>query len=220
MVKPAPFVSVDPQVWQDGIHDVRRDYPCHGNTSFVWDANLVPDTYKLGSNQSVAIQASKVHGGGSCQISFTYDRNPKPESLFKVFKSFEGACPGSGDDTADPQEFLLDFRVPANISGGNGTLAWTFFPRLPRAGPLVSMFMICAPVTLENPNQENTGSAVQSGQEAWVALPDMLRANIYNECDTVANADTLFPDPGPDYNQRALGGSVMFAFPTGTSCPT
>lgn len=146
-------------------------------------------TLALGSQSRIGLQGSAVHGGGSCQISITYDVPPNPHSTFKVIKSFQGDCPihADGNLPADPTHPLpgLQYNLPSTIPGGKAVVAWTWFNKIGNR----EMYMRCAPVTL-------TGGSKDSTQ--YDALPDMFKANIGNGCSTTEGVDLTFPDPGSD----------------------
>lgn len=151
-------------------------------------------TMSLGSDQPLAFQGQSVHGGGSCQISITYDENPTRDSVWKVIKSFEGGCPARntagnlGSDTsataADP--FTYNFTIPDNIPSGTGTLAWTWLNKVGNR----EFYMQCAAIEL---------SGTGGDQSNYEALPDMFVANLGTpDSCTVETGDFVYPDPGSD----------------------
>jgi hypothetical protein len=151
-----------------------------------------------------------VHAGGSGQVSFTYDTSPRPDSVFKVVKSFEGGFVAKGqtgnmgDSASAPDPYTYAFDVPKNIPAGNATVAITWFNKVGNR----EMYMMGAPVML-------TGSG---GDKAnYDALPDMFKANIGNGCGTQDSTDLIFPDPG-QFVERNNGATTAFASPTGTGC--
>ena len=141
----------------------------------------------LGSQQHIGLKGSAVHGGGSCQISITYDVPPNKNSKFKVVKSFEGNCPihAEGNLPDNPTNTLpgLQYQLPSNIPSGKAVIVWTWFNKIGNR----EMYMRCAPVTL-------TGSG--GDDSAFNALPDMFKANIGNGCGTTEGVDLSFPNPG------------------------
>ncbi|KAL1641676.1 hypothetical protein SLS58_005954 [Diplodia intermedia] len=111
---------------------------------------------EIGSTQGAA-----VHDGGSCQLSVTLDKKPTAKSVFKVFHSIQGGCPGFNQATSSFQ-----YQLPDSIPSGDVTFAWTWFPVSSYAP---EMYMNCAPVTVEG------GAADDS---AFNELPDMFVANL------------------------------------------
>lgn len=151
-------------------------------------------TMTLGSDQPLAFEGQSVHGGGSCQISITYDENPTRDSVWKVIKSFEGGCPARntagnlGSDTsataADP--YTYNFTIPDNIPSGSGTLAWTWLNKVGNR----EFYMQCAAIEL---------SGTGGDKSNYEALPDMFVANLGTpDSCTVETGDFVYPDPGTD----------------------
>jgi len=185
------------------------DFPCKLRPD-VYAVEDASNVYALGSTNPLRLTGQAVHGGGSCQVSITYDSQPTRNSTWKVIKSIEGGCPaqsqignmGGNADAADPFEY--EFTIPSDIPAGNGTIAWTWFNKIGNR----EMYMNCGPVTL-------TGTG--GSQLNFDALPDMFKANINNGCDVPDNKDVAFPDPGKDVT-KMNGATDAFAAPTGTSC--
>ena len=159
------------------------NYPCFYTDGGTGD---FPEL-ALGSQQHIGLEGSAVHGGGSCQVSITYDVPPTKDSVFKVIMSKEGGCPISapGNLPDDPTNTLpsLPYQVPSNIPAGKAVLAWTWFNKIGNR----EMYMRCAPVKL-------TGSCTETAD--YNKLPDMFKANIGNGCATTEGVDLTFPDPG------------------------
>ncbi|KAK1539466.1 uncharacterized protein CCOS01_00780 [Colletotrichum costaricense] len=161
------------------------DFPCKASS---YNAAGASNVYAQGAKGDLAFIGSAVHGGGSCQVSITYDAKPDKNSVWKVIKSIEGGCPAKnvdgniGDNANQVNKDTYDFTIPDDMPAGNGTIAWTWFNRIGNR----EMYMNCGPVTI-------TGSA--GSQEAYQALPDMFTANIGN-CQTVEGTDVQFPNPG------------------------
>lgn len=149
-------------------------------------------TMTLGSDQPLAFQGQSVHGGGSCQISITYDVNPTRDSVWKVVKSFEGGCParntegnlGSDSSATAADPFTYNFTLPDNIPSGSGTLAWTWINKVGNR----EFYMQCAAIELAGTSGDKTN---------YDALPDMFVANLGGaDTCTVASGDFVYPDPG------------------------
>jgi hypothetical protein len=109
------------------------DFPCKQRTG-VYDIEGATNTMPLGSVQPLEFIGIIVHGGGSCQVSITYDLQPTNLSVFKVIHSIEGGCRAkdtqgnldSGTATS-PDPFTYSFTVPPSLPTGNATVAWTWF---------------------------------------------------------------------------------------------
>ncbi|KAK0629302.1 hypothetical protein B0T17DRAFT_474943, partial [Bombardia bombarda] len=229
MVTPAPFATpkVGPQnnspLAADGT-----DFPCKAGPSDTYVPGTTPNNFPLGSEQPLVFVGSAVHGGGSCQISITYDNPPTAKSVWKVVTSIEGGCPARGEvgnlniagGASAPDPYTYNFTIPDNIPTGKATLAWTWFGKL---GGRPEMYMNCAPVTLTAPGEASAnGSSLtprdDSGPMAvFESLPDMFVANIGNGCKSPESADTLFPNPGANL-QQLNGDTTKFSTPIGTGC--
>lgn len=169
-----------------------RDFPCKNpNYSHITTTN----NFALGSNQTLSFIGTSVHGGGSCQVSLTYDTPPRNDSTWKVIHSIQGGCParctsgnlGAGDASqADPFEY--SFPVPADLPAGPAVVAWTW---LNKRGGRGEFYMNCAPANL-------TGAAGGSSTAAYDRLPDLFVANMpaINTCRSTMGCDTIYPNAG------------------------
>ncbi|EPS39968.1 hypothetical protein H072_6402 [Dactylellina haptotyla CBS 200.50] len=155
-------------------------------------APAATDIFTPGQSGAFKLIGSAVHGGGSCQISITYDNPPTKNSVFKVVQSYEGACPVNADGNlpgADPSNGLPEIAVmlPDGLKAGEAVFVWTWFNRIGNR----EMYMNCAPITIG-------GSG--SSDDVFNALPDMFVANINgapnNACTTKETFDIVFPNPG------------------------
>ncbi|KAF8847900.1 hypothetical protein BDZ45DRAFT_306588 [Acephala macrosclerotiorum] len=205
------------------------DFPCKQRTG-VYDAEGASNSMALGSTQSLAFTGSATHGGGSCQVSITYDQAPTTSSTWKVIHSIEGGCPikgvaGNNGDSAsavDPDTY--SFTIPTSLPTGNATLAWTWFNKIGNR----EMYMNCAPVSLTASSSKrsdedelmarNYTMLMERDTAAFNALPDMFVANINNGCGTQDSTDLLFPNPGDSVEQDGTATSTALATPTGTGC--
>ncbi|KAH6966343.1 hypothetical protein EDB82DRAFT_328160 [Fusarium venenatum] len=161
------------------------DFPCKGQVNDGSSSN----TYKAGSTQQLSFIGSAVHGGGSCQVSLTTDKNPTKDSVWKVIHSIEGGCPAKNQAGNYPENASAenpdkyDFKIPEELAAGDYVLAWTWFNHVGNR----EMYMNCAAVNIQG----------QGGSEGYLdSLPDMFVANIGNECETLADTDLEFPNPG------------------------
>ncbi|KAJ0354011.1 hypothetical protein COL154_000150 [Colletotrichum chrysophilum] len=204
MSSPVPYGAADldnSPLLADG-----SNFPCK-QRSTVYDAEGASNVYAQGAGGKLAFIGSAVHGGGSCQVSITYDAKPDKNSVWKVIKSIEGGCPAKnaagnlGDNANQQNQDTYDFTIPDDMPAGNGTIAWTWFNKIGNR----EMYMNCGPVTI-------TGSA--GSQSAYQALPDMFVANIGNGCTTVDSKDVQFPNPGTSVDK--FGEASVLSAPSGT----
>jgi hypothetical protein len=100
-------------------------FPC----KMIFDSTTLGTPMAIGSTQPLEFIGGATHGGGSCQVSITYDSPPIKNSIFKVIYSIEGGCPtrnntgniGSDASAADPDTY--NFTIPTNLPTGKATLA-------------------------------------------------------------------------------------------------
>jgi hypothetical protein len=111
------------------------NYPCQAGTTGQYTIKQM-NVYPLGSSQTVSFVGQAVHGGGSGQAVLTYDTAPRPNSVFKVLKSFEGGfvakgqAGNMGDDAFAPDPYTYTFDIPKDIPAGNATIAITWFNKI------------------------------------------------------------------------------------------
>ena len=155
--------------------------------------------YWTGHNNTIKLLGSRTHGGGSCQVSLTSDREPTKSSEWKVIKSYEGGCPakvpGNLDGSAESDHSLqLHFAIPEGIAPGKYTLAWTWFNRVGNR----EMYMNCAPISVAN---DSMSKSSENMPKQSLAFPPMFIAKV-NGCITRENVDIRFPWPGSvvEYN--------------------
>lgn len=206
------------------------NFPCHGVS--------LPTTGGMkmhaGSTQSLEFDTGNglntaVHGGGSCQISITYESDPvllKDPQNWRVLYSVQGGCPSNthlnldGVFTSPAGAYQgswpcknestngidctnsFDFKVPAGVEDGHAIMAWTWFNTVGNR----HMFMNCINVDIEG----GDGSEMDS-------LPSMFVANIGNGCETPENYDLAFPSPGLYLTTKSPPSQVSR---TATSYPT
>lgn len=177
------------------------DFPCKHGAGATYDAAGADNQFPLGSSQDLSFTGSAVHGGGSCQLSVTYDNPPTKSSVWKVILSIEGGCPANtaGNLPADPNgsgASAFKFDVPKDLPSGKAVLAWTWFNKIGNR----EMYMNCAPITLSGGSKKRaTTNAFYQG------LPDMFVANIGNGCATKESVDLGFPNPGKTVQKKGSG---------------
>ncbi|KAI1004321.1 hypothetical protein K3495_g3885 [Podosphaera aphanis] len=191
------------------------DFPC----KFGYDAEGASNIMPLGSKQELAFTGGATHGGGSCQVSITYDKAPTANSVFKVIHSIVGGCParntegniGTSATAEDPDKYA--FKIPETLPSGDAVLAWTWFNKVGNR----EMYMNCAPIKLTGGSGTEQASSTNGTQmpkldmAAFEALPDMFVANIGNGCTTKDSTDLKFEDPGESVevlSNKALAGPV------------
>jgi len=203
MRMPAPYTS--PAVSSSPLDPSGSNFPCQ-STGGAFEGT--PTKMEKGSKQQLGFTGSAVHGGGSCQVSITYDEKPNAQSSFKVIKSIQGGCPArntAGNLPANPDGAAPDtyeFTIPEDIPSGKATIAWTWFNKIGNR----EFYMNCAPVEISGSGGSEAGLA---------ALPDMLVANIASmgTCATTEGTDIEFPNPGSDV--ETAEGTVNLGPPTG-----
>merc|ERR1711964_651629 len=205
------------------------DFPCKQRTG-VYDAEGASNTWPLGSTQSLAFTGSATHGGGSCQVSISYDEAPTKDSTWKVIHSIEGGCPikgvagNNGDNANAVNPDTYSFTVPTTLPTGTAVMAWTWFNKIGNR----EMYMNCAPITLTSGSSKrsdeseietrNATQLMERDTAAFDALPDMFVANIPStSCLSVDSADLKFPNPGDSLDQFGLSTATPSP-PTGPSC--
>ena len=131
----AHLAMSNPGVYVDGesqppLEESGANFPCTVNSFGKSDGE--GPTLNPGQGAEIMLKGTAVHGGGSCQISITYDQPPNKNSVWKVMKSFQGACPieAAGNLPAPAAGPLtnslppLGYTIPAGIPGGKVTIAW------------------------------------------------------------------------------------------------
>ncbi|KAI9860925.1 MAG: hypothetical protein M1813_005604 [Trichoglossum hirsutum] len=220
MANPKPYASqntLNGPLQADG-----SDYPCKGDTTY--DATGVSNSWATGSTQHLATIGQAVHGGGSCQISITYDKKPTKNSVFKVIHSIEGECPARGtpgnrgDDAFAANPDTYEFKIPDGLPLGDAVVAWTWFNKV--GNP--EMYMNCAPVTItggSGKRSEPETDLVVRDESFLNTLPDMFKANIGSlsgNCKTQQVGQcVLFANPGASVEKNTCGFDTTQMF-TGT----
>lgn len=171
------------------------DFPCklRSNTYQVTEEN----TAAIGQSMPLSFIGSAVHGGGSCQVSLTTDREPTKDSKWIVIKSIEGGCPANvdgnlsgGPTSTGASKFT--YTIPEGIEPGKYTLAWTWFNRIGNR----EMYMNCAPLTVTGSSSKRDEVPKEKTVEKRSAnFPPMFVANV-NGCTTKEGVDIRFPNPG------------------------
>lgn len=159
------------------------NFPCKGYQN---DAFVSVATYKPGSQYDMSLSGSATHGGGSCQISLSYDTG----KTFTVIESMEGGCPLTSNYT---------FTVPSDAPSGQALLAWTWFNKIGNR----EMYMNCAQVTIDGGSSKRSHARdmmVSRADTAFSSRPPIFIANVNGPggCTTIEGQEVNFPLPGPD----------------------
>ncbi|KAI8936222.1 hypothetical protein NX059_006647 [Plenodomus lindquistii] len=179
---------------KDPLAENGSNFPCKAIPYTVKSMNQWP----VGSTQQLVFTGSATHGGGSCQVSVTTDKEPTKSSKWKVIHSFEGGCPNSFDGNLPDgtnSDTTFPFQVPSELPNGELTMAWTWFNHIGNR----EMYMACSPIAV-------TGGA--SDNKEFDALPDMAIANIDvpGSCGTTEPmVDYTFANPGKYVSKGGKG---------------
>jgi len=147
--------------------DDGSNFPCKGYHNDDPDGAPVA-TYRVGETNQVKLEGTATHGGGSCQLSLSYDNG----KTFKVIESIIGGC---------PIDKVYDFKIPESAPEGKALFAWSWFNKVGNR----EMYMNCARVKIEG----GTG-------QGFDKLPDMYVANVGNGKTTQEGDEVAFPNPG------------------------
>ena len=192
MANPVPFGAPN----NSPLDPSGSDFPCK---SVPYTVNKMND-WAVGSTQSLSFTGSAVHGGGSCQVSVTTDKNPTKDSKWKVIYSIEGGCPAAVDGNLNEganADGTFPFTVPSELPNGEMAMSWTWFNKVGNR----EMYQNCAPIKVSG-GSDNTA--------AFDALPDMAVANIgpsAKTCQTKESFDYTFENPG---KYKTKGGKGPF----------
>ncbi len=196
-------------------HD-QSDFPCKQRPG-VYDAEGASNIMPIGKNQTLSFIGSAVHGGGSCQISLTSDKQPGKNTKWQVIHSIEGGCPASAAGNLPANSngngaSTFEYSIPQGIAPGDYTLAWTWFNRIGNR----EMYMNCAPITVTGGSGKRDEIPEEREEPGFAkratSFPAMFVANIGNGCFSQDSVDLQFPDPGTSLQ---YAGGILKG-PTGT----
>ncbi|KAF7187051.1 hypothetical protein HII31_11660 [Pseudocercospora fuligena] len=200
---PSPIPGSAPK---DPLDPSGSNFPCHGISLPASGGQKMA----AGSKQTLAFNLggganTAVHGGGSCQMSITYETDAakvKDPSNWKVIYSIEGGCPTdasgnlptaqkctTGDEVSCVNQF--PFTIPKGVKDGHAIMAWTWFNNVGNR----EMYMNCINVEFS----DGDGSEMKS-------FPTMFVANLasVDQCPTTENVNVKFPDPGKPFQEMSL----------------
>lgn len=214
---------------KDPLEPSGSNFPCHGASlsglsggQTVSAGGSFPLQLALEDGANTA-----VHGGGSCQLSITYETDPvkvKDPKNWHVIYSIEGGCPSNTAANLDSVEggkatvcqtnesgdcvHSWDVPMPKGVKSGDVVLAWTWQNTLGNR----EFYMGCAALKIEG----GSGDEMDS-------LPALFVANLAIEggkCPTTASQDVLYPNPGKYVTTMSAtnGKNWPKATPTGEGC--
>jgi hypothetical protein len=175
------------------LADTGDDFPCKQRTG-VYDISEM-NNIEVGVPQELSFIGSAVHGGGSCQVSVTLDKEPTKNSQWKVVHSIIGGCPSNvtgnlSDNSKGNGAAVFQYTLPKGMPNGQYTLGWTWFNKVGNR----EMYMNCAPITVTGGGNDNS---------VMETLPDMFVANIpFETCNIPENFNYQFPNPGDSVETR------------------
>ncbi|KAM0721294.1 hypothetical protein Q7P37_003582 [Cladosporium fusiforme] len=151
-------------------------YPCKGYQNDPDQAPAV--TYTAGETYNVTLSGSATHGGGSCQLSLSYDQG----ETFRVIKSIIGGC---------PEQPSYNFTVPSYAPDGEALFAWSWQNKIGNR----EFYMDCSVVQVVSGYPQN-----HRRQSAFDELPGIWKADLQsiNSCATIEGENPVYPNPGPD----------------------
>jgi hypothetical protein len=211
---PAPIPGSNPK---DPLDPSGSNFPCHGadlsqgTVTELQVGQTYPLKFELGGGANTA-----THGGGSCQLSVTYETDAaklKDPASWKVIKSYIGGCPTNAKGNLPSAVMCpggapdcvnnLDFTVPPEVQDGNAIFSWTWSNNIGNR----EQYQNCAKVK------------ISGGQNQLDSLPPLFVANLasINQCATSEGFNTDFPNPGK-YVEKAATLNYPLKAPTGNGC--
>ena len=155
------------------------NFPCKGYQN---DPDQLPAAhYTAGSTYNVTLAGEATHGGGSCQLSLSYDKG----QTFRVIKSMIGGC---------PKTLTYDFTVPSYAPSGEALFAWTWQNKVGNR----EFYMDCAVVQIDS--ADGGQQKRQDSHDTMDGLPGIWKAAMksVNSCETVEGENPVYPHPGSD----------------------
>lgn len=189
-----------------------------------------------------------VHGGGSCQLSLTYETDPvaiqNPDN-WRVIYSIEEGCPTNSPMNLDGSytgttgtysgSYLcndtrtngfdcvnqFNFSIPEGVVNGQATLAWTWFNAVGNR----EMYMNCVAVDITG--GEDDASAMDAFPTMFVANLNAAYLGDAATCATLPNQNVEFPDPGqyllihtPSSRMYVASATSQYPISPPTGCPS
>ncbi|KAK4923677.1 hypothetical protein LTR28_012481, partial [Elasticomyces elasticus] len=154
------------------------NFPCKGYQNDKPLRTTV--AYDAGSTYNMTLAGSATHGGGSCQLSLSYDNG----ATFRVIKSMIGGCPLNS---------TYDFTIPDYAPSGAALFAWTW----QNFEGNREYYMNCAEVSIVG---SGSSKSKRRAAGSMGSLPYLWKANLagINNCSTTPSTNPVYPNPGPD----------------------
>ncbi|RMD41122.1 hypothetical protein DV735_g3971, partial [Chaetothyriales sp. CBS 134920] len=204
MKSPVPY---SPQPNNSPLAADGSDFPCKQGS----DPQYIVETENqitIGEPQILSFTGSAVHGGGSCQVSLTSDRQPTKDSKWMVIKSIEGGCPSNvtGNLPADANgngAAVFEYTVPEGIEPGQYTIAWSWVNKVGNR----EFYMNCGPATISAAKKKRYAPASASLVRRQTSFPDLFVANLagVSDCSTPEGYDYVYPSPGDEVQTAGDG---------------
>jgi hypothetical protein len=161
------------------------NYPCKGyHVDLGTASGKSVATYAPGVSYNFKMaEGGARHGGGSCQVSLSYDGG----KTFTVIQSIIGGCP-----LADS----YPFTIPSDAPEGEAIWAWTWNNQIGNR----EQYMNCAAVTISK-GAAKRDVVEKRASVGFSSRPSVFLANLASidpTCKTIEMADVVFPNPGPD----------------------
>ncbi|KAK4102568.1 lytic polysaccharide monooxygenase [Parathielavia hyrcaniae] len=175
------------------------NYPCKGyHADFGTATGKSVATYVPGQAYEFTLEGGAPHGGGSCQVSLSYDQG----KTFTVIQSYVGGCGFAAN---------YKFTIPDDVPQGEAIWAWTWNNNIGNR----ELYMNCATVTIGGGGAKREAaeerSVAQRASAPFSSRPAVFLANINNGCSTTEGFDVEYPNPGPD----VINGGSNLAPPVG-----
>ena len=173
------------------------NYPCKGYQN---DRPIQTVTsYSAGSTYNMSLAGTATHGGGSCQLSLSYDNG----ATFRVIKSMIGGC---------PLTTTYSFTIPPYAPSGTALFAWTWQNLVGNR----EFYMNCAEVeVISSTSYKKQRRQSETGLDT---LPYLWRGNLegLDDCHTAENENVVYPDAGLEVEYG--GGLNSSSPPTSGFC--
>ncbi|ORY35689.1 hypothetical protein BCR39DRAFT_460379, partial [Naematelia encephala] len=171
-------------------------YPCKGYINNPESLMVPAVTWSAGKTYNYTTVVTAPHGGGSVQLSLSYDNG----TTWSVIFSYMGGANIEGN--------TIDFLLPSDAPSGTGLFSWTWFNLQGNR----EMYQDCAVIDVID-----GGAGLNS-----VDYPEPFVANAnVNNCTTIENINVVFPNPGKNVRYGGVYKDTKPTTPagfTGTNC--